>query len=71
MVAKEKAVPCFSCQFFLPFDHDLLELFEIIPFCGPLAIITAADFYMFKLEYHIQFFSVITCVFLCFLNGNS
>ncbi len=44
MVPKEKAVPCFSCQFFLPFDHDLLELFEIIPFCSPFAIITAIDF---------------------------
>ena len=39
------------------FDHDALELFEIIFLSCPLSVITASIIYMLKLKYHIQFFS--------------
>ena len=68
MISKKQTVPCFTLQFFLPFDHDTFELFEIIFFSCPLSIITASVLNMFKLEYHIQFISGFTCIFLCLFN---
>ena len=71
MISKKQAVPCFALKFFLPFDHDALELFEIIFLSCPLSVITASIIHMLKLKYHIQFFSGFSRIFLCLFDGNS
>ena len=71
MISKKQAVPCFALKFFLPFDHDALELFEIIFLSCPLSVITASIIHMLKLKYHIQFFSGFSRIFLCLFDSNS